>query len=764
MACEFGCVEIARLLIDKGCNYLISDHLGRTPLHKAAEFDQTSCVRLLIEKGANKETQDKAYYTPLLTACEHGSSLSAEALISLGANLEAVEGNGKGGLHIAATKGHKSVIHLLLTCAATIETKDNEGCTPVFYACKFRKLSAIVELIRWGADVGVKSAAFMPFQLVDRKDKPFPDQILHRAPGLKELYRSKMNDIHQLVEYGKVRFILEHFNLRDNIALKDSYGETPLHYAARLGKEEIVTTFLDLGCQMDCVDNWGYTPIHCACEGNHVEIVKIFLQRGIDVEICSTVGKTPLHRACEYGHVDVVKILLSYSADATRKDVLGRSPIHYAASSKNLDMLVLMLNYGTDALLTDGNGETILHHACKLNDEKLLKLLLSREGDEIKNNLDVQDDLGKTPLLHAAEKGNYRLVKLLLKARAKPDVGNKWNAVGLHYACANGHLHTAVTILKASLLRPPSGKLMSTLRHTKCKLFDENVDMVNLLKEECCINNVDDSGETPLFKACYRGHINIVRALLERGADYTIKAGDFFPFDLLKRGKTFDEIERLGSKVSRFIVRVKYENSIDVEKTDVLDLITAPKAKKAVLAVNELTSDADRALFNKNAVITPEDFDINLRDISNKLRLLSLRRLDIIKESKALCAGPYLYHKDLKKRVIQLIEEGLEAYNNKNYAIVRDKWEMATQLQCLKDWVAVTLLRDKPMDREASDRLYDILRLFEVYQTKKHVTHSERLQLRSRAECTLKVFDNKDIEYDINIVKKKKKKKKKGLI
>jgi hypothetical protein len=124
-----------------------------------------------------------------------------------------------------------------------------------------------MELIRWGANAGVTTAAFLPFQLVCRNDKPFPDRILHRAPGLKEMYRTHMTEIHDLVEHGKVSHILEHRELQKNIELKDSYGETPLHYAARLGKEEIVTTFLDLGCKIGCKDNWGFTPIHLACEG-----------------------------------------------------------------------------------------------------------------------------------------------------------------------------------------------------------------------------------------------------------------------------------------------------------------------------------------------------------------------------------------------------------------------------------------------------------------------------------------------------------------
>jgi ankyrin repeat protein len=419
------------------------------------------------------------------------------------------------------------------------------------------------------------------------------------------------------------------------------------------------------------------------------------------------------------------------------------------------DMLVLMLNYGTEAMLTDGNGETILHHACKNNDEALLKVLMER-----KVPLDTKDDLGKTALLHAAENGHNKLVKLMLDARADPKIGNKWNAVALHYACANNHLHSAVTILKAALLRPPSGVFMTCLRNNKSKLFDENVEMVNLLKEECCIDDVDVSGETPLFKACYRGHTKIVRALLDRGADYTIKAGEYYPFDFLKPGKELESLERLAAKVSRFVVRIKYENSIDLDKTDVLDSIVVKKAKQ-VTALTELTSDADRDAFHKFAVIEPADFEINIRDISNKLRLLSLRRLDIIKESKALCAGPYLYHKSLKGRIIRLVEEGFDAYKAGNSVLTHDRWEEATQLQCLKDWVASVLLKDKPVEKDTSDRLFNILRLHTLHQQKKAITHAERLQLQSRVEATLASFDNNNKEYAENDEKKMKKKKKK---
>jgi len=124
-----------------------------------------------------------------------------------------------------------------------------------------------MELIKWGASANITTTSFYPFQLVSRNDKPFPFKILHRAPGLKELYRMHVTDIHNLASEGKVKHLLEHRDLQTYLQAKDSYGETPFHVAAKSGHNEVILLLLSLGCDISCTDNWGFTPLHCACEG-----------------------------------------------------------------------------------------------------------------------------------------------------------------------------------------------------------------------------------------------------------------------------------------------------------------------------------------------------------------------------------------------------------------------------------------------------------------------------------------------------------------
>jgi ankyrin repeat protein len=141
-----------------------------------------------------------------------------------------------------------------------------------------------MELVRWGANAGIKTSAFLPFQLVSSNDKPFPNQILHRAPGLdSELFRTHLTDIHSIASQGNVKHLLAHRELKKCKEACDSYGETPLHYAARCGQNDVIDVLLSLGCQVDCVDNWGFSPLHCACEGENcpcffvLVVVSLFL-------------------------------------------------------------------------------------------------------------------------------------------------------------------------------------------------------------------------------------------------------------------------------------------------------------------------------------------------------------------------------------------------------------------------------------------------------------------------------------------------------
>ncbi|KAI8710370.1 hypothetical protein NCS52_01582000 [Fusarium sp. LHS14.1] len=113
-----------------------------------------------------------------------------------------------------------------------------------------------------------------------------------------------------------------------NIDAKDSYGQTPLSWAAENGHEAVVRLLLDRGAHIEVADKmWGRTPLSWAAEVGHEAIVRLLLDRGADTEATDEDGLTPLLLAVENGHEAIVRLLLDRGAHIKAADMWGRMPL-----------------------------------------------------------------------------------------------------------------------------------------------------------------------------------------------------------------------------------------------------------------------------------------------------------------------------------------------------------------------------------------------------------------------------------------------------
>ena len=132
----------------------------KTPLHYACENGHLPVVEYLLSKGAKiEERAGNQGKTPLHFACENGHLPIVECLISKGANVEAkAQFYEKTPLHFACEKGYLQIIECLLTKrspyskeVANINSKDNEGKTPLQYAYNYGNVVVAKYLISMGA-------------------------------------------------------------------------------------------------------------------------------------------------------------------------------------------------------------------------------------------------------------------------------------------------------------------------------------------------------------------------------------------------------------------------------------------------------------------------------------------------------------------------------------------------------------------------------------------------------------------------------------
>jgi ankyrin repeat protein len=231
-----------------------------------------------------------------------------------------------------------------------------------------------------------------------------------RVPG-------QMKGVHLAAYFGLREAIIALLEKGHDPSSTDTWGRTPLSWAARNGHEAAVKLLrAQEGVDPDSKDfGYGQTPLSLAAGNGHEAIVKLLLaQEGVNPDSKEfQYGQTPLLLAAGNGHEAVVKLLLAEEGvDPDSKDDDGRTPLWWASNSGQEAVVKLLLaQEGVDPDSKDSEyGLTPLSWAAAYGHEAVVKLLLAQEGVD----LDSKDSkYGWTPLLWAEGSGNKSVVKLL---------------------------------------------------------------------------------------------------------------------------------------------------------------------------------------------------------------------------------------------------------------------------------------------------------------------------------------------------------------
>lgn len=106
-------------------------HMGRRPLHAAAERGNIEMVRLLLAVGADVNGRRDREDTPLFWA---PSAAIADCLLEAGADLHAKDWSGREPVHWAAQHGRPDVLELLISRGCAVDTGCKHKHTPLHWA------------------------------------------------------------------------------------------------------------------------------------------------------------------------------------------------------------------------------------------------------------------------------------------------------------------------------------------------------------------------------------------------------------------------------------------------------------------------------------------------------------------------------------------------------------------------------------------------------------------------------------------------------
>ncbi|PIN26606.1 26S proteasome regulatory complex, subunit PSMD10 [Handroanthus impetiginosus] len=241
------------------------------------------------------------------------------------------DANKRGALHFAAREGQIEVCkYLVEELKVDVNTKDEDGDTPLTHAARQRHTATAKYLIDCGADPSIPSE--------------LGTTALHHAAGI--------GDIELL------KFLL---NKGVNVDLQSDAG-TPLVWAAGHAQQDSVKLLLEHNADPNVKNDDDVTPLISAVAAGSLPCLELLIKAGAEVNVTAG-GATPLHIAADGGSPEIINCLLQAGADPNAADEDGMKPIHVAAARGNRAIVEILFPVTSPlADVTDWSIDGILRH------------------------------------------------------------------------------------------------------------------------------------------------------------------------------------------------------------------------------------------------------------------------------------------------------------------------------------------------------------------------------------------------------------------
>jgi ankyrin repeat protein/membrane protein involved in colicin uptake len=324
----------------------------------------------------------------------------------------------------------------------------------------------------------------------------------------------------------------------------------------------------------------GNTMLMIACQNKNLSIVKTLLEMGAQGTINkqNVIGDTALHISCKNGYAVIASVLVLNGADLTIKNVLGKTPIEvcedpalkaqlelhkanvkkmfeFVKNNRTQDLQKLLKTFRDVNLVDLTTGDTPLHIACKLGKKDIALLLLQCGANPTlkNNNGQTPFDLVENETLKTNLQDQYNLTQTLFDAvenDSLPEIEQILDRLPANQ----------VSIIVNSRTNPESTEQGETPLHIAVKTG--NKEMVKFLLDYGADVNAGDKYEaTPLHFACRNGDGYIARMLVEFGGDLTIKAIDGrTPLDACKTNELRIDL------IKDYIEKLARDNKLNLPK------------------------------------------------------------------------------------------------------------------------------------------------------------------------------------------------------
>ena len=288
-------------------------------------------------------------------------------------------------------------------------------------------------------------------------------------------------------------------------------GPLPLIDAAKNVDREAVRSLLKQGANVNGTQADGTTALHWASYRDDLESADLLIRSGANVNARNDLGATPLWAACQNGSESMVGRLLTAGANPNAALLLGETPVMVAARSGSPAVVELLAAKGANVNARAARGQTALMWAVAQKHPEVVKVLIAN-GADIHARSDSWTEVMAVPphgyleynraiphgsdtaLMFAARVDDLASAKLLVAAGANVNDEDAWGVSAVVLAAHSGF-----------------------------------TDVVEFLLEKGANANSDRAAFTALHEAVMRRDENLVKVLLDHGADANLPVRSWTP-------------------------------------------------------------------------------------------------------------------------------------------------------------------------------------------------------------------------------------------
>lgn len=474
----------------------------------------------LLKDALSQEEKD----TGILISGSFGYPYILDEFQKMGGNLFAIDDFGNNALHLASTANSVYLVEHLISLGLNPNSRNRENYTPLHLCAKSGNPEVARALLYNGAS---------PHISVKEVVNNLPANIAGENKNFGVVRVLKGYDAHygfeSAIAYGDIELVDAYLKEHPEWLLMPPTRFSPpaVIVAVSANQKEILLHLLEKGASLDCTTVENERPITIAIRNRNKDMIRLLVDLGVDINSIGGAGidETPLEYAIRTTDLDIVKFLVELGAGVNIVNVPrnSKTPLHIAVEEGKRDIVEYLIDKGANINARDINGMSPLHYAITKANVDLVKLLLDKGAD-----IEISDRNRYTPLLLSVSVGSMEIARYLIDRGANLGAKDKNGNGVLHLCGEKGYPDLIMYILDKggeNIDINDTNKKKETPLHLAVRNNKEEVVKL-LIEKGADINAVDSIGATPLSVALEVDNLSLAKYLVEKGASLDVELED----------------------------------------------------------------------------------------------------------------------------------------------------------------------------------------------------------------------------------------------